>query len=238
MHAALVKCEPGDQCEWNVDRKGAHPRTLRRPEGGGGGERDEQCRELDASRIEDRNDRNRPKVVNDREGQKEGAQGQRELPSEEGEDGECEGDVGRHRHAPATEGAPVSRHVEGDVEQRGGDHPAKRGGDRHNGTGWLGERTVLELVLQLKADHKEEEGEQAVGNPCPHRQIKVQFRGSYTELADTFICTGERRVCEQHPRSCRDEDQRATKRLVLEEVGNTAPLNVCARRFRLSGLGP
>ena len=151
---------------------------MRRPEGGRAGERDEQRRELHATRIEDRNDRNRPKVVDNREGQKEGAQRQREPASEEGEDGECEGDVGRHRHAPATEGAPVTRHVEGDVEQRGGDHPAKRSGDRHDGTGWLGERTVLELVLQLKADHKEEEGEQAVCNPRPHSQIKVQFRGS------------------------------------------------------------
>jgi hypothetical protein len=86
---------------------------------------------------------------------------------------------------------------------------------------------VEELVLQLNANHKEEEGKQRVRRPRLHGQIKVQRFGAKSEFTDCVIRPSKRRVCQDKPRTCRGKDQPAAHRFILEEVGNTPSLAGC-----------
>ena len=188
----------------------------------------EKSEELNARGIEECDHGDRTEIVHDRQREEEGAQREGKPPAEEGEDGEREGDVGRHWDPPALQRASASGAVDEQEDPGRNDHAAKCRRDWDNGTRRLRERTVEELMLQLHADYKEEECEQCVRRPGLNGQVEVQRFRTEPELTDRVVRSSKRRVCKGEPCGCGGEDQGAADRLTLEEVGDASPLDVGA----------
>ncbi len=126
--------------------------------------------------VEDGDDQHGQQVVDDREGGHEDAQSERCSLAEQGEDAEREGDVRRHRDAPA--GSP--RAASGDSEEDRGRHDgASHGGcDRQRRPACGGELADQDLALDLEADDEEEDGHEPVVDPVDQRVGKGQITKS------------------------------------------------------------
>ena len=118
--------------------------------------------------VEDGDDENRPKVVNDGEREKEYSKLRFGLWCDERENSKSERDVGCHRNPPRAD--CFLTQIEKHKDQCGKHHPAERCHDRHECLARRIERTLRELVPELDTDNEEEEGQQEVGSPRVERE--------------------------------------------------------------------
>src|SRR5690606_12888376 len=77
------------------------PEALEQHDPAHAGEREREAVQLDAGRVEHRDDDDRPDVVDDRECEQEDAHAGRNALAEQGEHADRERDIGRDRNAPA-----------------------------------------------------------------------------------------------------------------------------------------
>ena len=123
-----------------------------------------------SSAVEDRDHDDRTDVIDDREGEQEQLESRWHPRPQEREDADREGDVGRHRDAPAA--ASVASEIHGNEDQGRERHSSESGEGRQRGRPPIAQLAVDDLALDLEADHEEEDGHQAVVDPMP--QIEAQ----------------------------------------------------------------
>ena len=95
------RCPPTHDRGHDVGQLRAHAEALHREDAAEPERGDEQPGERNARRVEERDDDDGAEVVDDREREEEDAQRSRNALAEQREDADREGDVGRHRNAPA-----------------------------------------------------------------------------------------------------------------------------------------
>ena len=136
----------------------------------------EQRQQVEVGGVEDRDDGDREQVVDDGEGEQEGAQRRGQVRADHREHGQREGDVGGGRYRPAAQASPPARQVDRDVDQRRA-APCRRGGrDRQRRPARVAQVAGDELALEFQADHEEEDRQQAVRRPCARVRSRCSAR--------------------------------------------------------------
>ena len=151
--AVAHACPPHDQHheeEREGDRERLHRDVLREREG---------------------NDRERYDVVKDHEGEEEGPHTRRPPATDEREEAQREGRVGRHRDRPAPGGRLAG--VEREVDERRRQHPSDGGEDRRRDPAPFPQLSHVELTADLEADDEEEERHESVVDPAAEIQRQV-----------------------------------------------------------------
>ena len=180
--------------------------------------------ERDAVGVEDRDDGDGTEIVDDGERQQEGAQRDGQPAANDGQYGQCEGDVRRHGDAPARQRAVGHRRVHGHEDARRHDHAADRRSRRDHRLADLRERAEDELVLELEPDDEEEHRQQAVGCPDSQREVEVQRDWADLEVHEGEVRVGPRGVG-PHQCDCRgDQQQHAADGLVAQALAEVAEL--------------
>lgn len=128
MDAAVVRQPPDGERERHIHVPPAYALAQQHPEHAEPDNGLAEGGEVDGVREEDRDDEDREQIVDDGEGEQEGAQGGRQGCADHGQYGEREGDVGGGGHGPSTEIAAADHIGEG-VDERGHGHPADRRDD-------------------------------------------------------------------------------------------------------------
>ena len=190
-------------------------------------ERDHGHQERDDLQLggeEDGDDRDRQEVVDDREREQERAQRRRQTATDHREHGEGEGDVGRDGDRPALRRAAVRQGVDHRVDDRGHDHPADGGRDRHRGPAGVAQVTGDELPLELQARHEEEDRQQPVRGPGRQGKVEVQGGGPDREGPQSLVPARPRRVRPHQRHDRADHEQRTTDGLLTQDVGDAAGL--------------
>src|SRR5690606_5256554 len=156
---------------------------------------------------EHRDDEDGDDVVEDREGEEEDAQPGREAAAEDGEDAECERDVGGGGDRPPVLEPGARRHREVDED---GDDDAAEGGDRRaQRRGGAVELARGELVAQLDGDDEEEDREQAVADPVADGEADRGTRQGDIGALEVTERHAERGVRgEEAEGGCDEEEQR------------------------------
>lgn len=133
MDARGVHRGPGQYRQWDQQGRmqpaGSHQEREDRDTGQGAG----QGQPVEPRRVEDGDDDDRQEVVDDGQGEQEGAQGTRETPPEQGEDPQCEGDVRGGGGRPPVECTGFTQDPHGQAEDHGGHRHAtdcRKDGDR------------------------------------------------------------------------------------------------------------
>jgi hypothetical protein len=108
---------------------------------------------------------NGAKIINDCQGQQEGAQAARQRACDHREDGQRERNVGRERNRPATWLTSCAEQVDRQIDHRRSGHAADGGHDRHQRVAWPRQRPDGQLTLQLQTGDEEEDRQQPVR--CP-----------------------------------------------------------------------
>ena len=106
---------------------------------------------VEVARVEEGDDEYSAEIVDDRQRQKEHDERGRHPATDQREDADGEGDVGRHGDAPPVGAGPAR--VEQRVEDRGDDHAADRGDDRESGGPWVAEIAADQLGKIQLADN-------------------------------------------------------------------------------------
>jgi hypothetical protein len=114
--------------------------------------------------VEHGDHHDRAEVVDDRQGEQEQLEHRRHARGDHGEHAEGEGDVGRHRHAPA--GRAGAARVEGGVDRRRQQHATGRRHHRQGRPPPGAQLPVDQLTLEFQADHQEEQGHQPLVDPA------------------------------------------------------------------------
>ncbi len=199
-------------------------------------ERDEggkQPHDLDVIGVEQRDHQDGADVVGDGERNEEHLERRRDSIAEKREHTECEGDVGRHRHAP-----PLHRRgarVESEVDGGGGDHAADGGNDRQRGALHRGKLADNDLSLDLQADHEEEERHERVVDPVKQRLLELQTPDveAGVGVPELVVAHPERRVGDEERRHRSDrQDDRAGHLLMHELREVVAHVDDRVRAFR------
>jgi hypothetical protein len=115
---------------------------------------------------------NSAKVVHDRKRQEQDLGRERDAWAKQRQDTDCEGDVGRHRHAPA--GNRGLAQVEPGVDRRRHHHAAGGADDRQGGALPAGQHTNQELARDLQADDEEEDRHQPVVDLVGEREVETR----------------------------------------------------------------
>ncbi len=121
--------------------------------------------------VEDSDHRHGAKIVDDRERQQKDLETRGNAGPEGSERRHDEGDVGRHRNAPASFRLPAR--VEEEVDGRRNDHASERAEHRQHGALAARQLAVDHLVLDLHPDDEEEEHHEAVVHPVGQRKLET-----------------------------------------------------------------
>ena len=120
--------------------------------------------------------------------------------------------------------SPSPAGVERDVDQRGHDHAADRGGDRQRRAARVAQVTGDELALELQPGDEEEDRQQPVGGPLGQRQVQVQRRRPDPQVAERGVRVAPRRVRpDQREHGGRDQQDPADG-LRTQDVADPADL--------------
>jgi hypothetical protein len=171
MHARLEHEVPQSQAHDEVNQRVAHAQPIhgnhRAPEQ----ERIEQRVHLEVLRVEYGNHQHRAEVVHDGKRGQEHLERERRACAQQRECAQREGDVSRHRDAPAANfrRAPVQRNI----NQRRHNHPAHRRCHRQRRLARGTQLAHQQLALNLHPHQKEEHRHQAVVNPQQQRLVDI-----------------------------------------------------------------
>ncbi len=170
----------------------------------------------DRPAVRDRDHEQRDDVVDDGDRQEIRAQAVREARTDEREQPEGEGRVGRHRRSPAVD--RVVAGVDREVDQDRHGHPAETCEKRQRDASPLAQLAEIELAPRLEPDHEEEEGHQAAVDPAAqvHRDRVPADVDRERRRPDALV----RRVIDVRPDECRDdrrEENRGAPGLGVEE---------------------
>ena len=182
-------------------------------------EREAERNERDLIGVEDRDDADRDQVVDHRERQQKDAQRARQARSDEGQHGDRKRDVGGGRNRPAVREVCVAPH-DRRIDQRGYEHTTRGRGDRNDRGARAAQIASHELALQLEADKKEEDREQAVSGPRPKAQLEVPGLVADLEVAQGKIRVGDWRVCPEDRDQRRRNQQQAANGLFSEDLAD------------------
>jgi hypothetical protein len=163
MDTGGVHAGPHHDAGQHVHARGADPDRLEHHDGGDAGADRDQPLGRDPRRVEDGDDQDRPDVVDHRERQQQHAQRWRHPPAQQRQDADREGDVGRHRHAPAA--AAGAAGVERGIDDGRRQHAAHRGEQRQRRPAQVAELSLVHLAPDLEAHDEEEDRHQAVVDP-------------------------------------------------------------------------
>ena len=186
----------------------------------------EQGGDLEVGGVEDRDDRDRDEVVDDRKGQQERAQRRGQVRPDDGEHGQREGDVRRRGDRPPAQGRAVAAQCQDDADEdeRRHDDPAHGGRDGHRGLGHRAQLADEELALELEPGDEEEDREQAVGRPVPERQPQVAPLGPHVGVSQGLVGLAPRAVREDQRRDRGTEQQGPADRLGAQRLGDVLAL--------------
>lgn len=190
VHPAVLHQAPDDQGERDVDVPAADTLAQQQIEDHQAGDGQAERQKVDLRGEEDRDDQDREEVVDDGEGEQEGAQRGGQGCADHGEYGEREGDVGGGGDRPALERAAADA-VDREVDDRRHRHPAERGD--HGESGGLGVTELAgdQFALELDTGDEEEDREQPVGGPVLEGQVQAQRGRSQVEAADRLVALAE-----------------------------------------------
>jgi hypothetical protein len=168
--------------------------------------------------VADRDHRDGPEVVDDREREQEDLEPGGHAGAEHGERRHREGDVGRHRHAPARDRRPAG--VQRRVERRRREHAAERTEDRQHRALAGRELAVHELVLDLHPHQEEEDHHQPVVHPLleRERELRLAEREREFRVPERCVAGAEGRVGPDEGREGGEEQQDRARRLDREEA--------------------
>ena len=173
VHAGLEQGEPHADAEDRVDHDAPDPQHAGHDHQAEETEGDREPGQREVAGVEHRDHQDRADVVDDRERQQEQPRGRRDPPTQHAQHPDREGDVGRHRDAPAGT-AVAARRVEREVDTGRHHHPADRRDDRQGRGARVAQVAVDQLVLDLQADDEEEDHHQGVVDPVLERLVEVQ----------------------------------------------------------------
>ena len=232
VHARVVEQDPRDDREREEDHPGRRVVLLEQPFGLVGDERvdrdDGDCREevheLRFLRVEDRDDEDGDEVVDNGEGEEEGAQGGGKLRADQGEHRNGERNVGRGGNRPSVVGSFGTTEVHERVDDCGYRDATGRGEHRHEGKLRVAQVATHELVLELEAYEEEEHGEETVGCPVCNREVEVQPSEVEAEVgvADGEVEVRERGVRADEREDRRDDESNAARRFLREDFFDAA----------------
>jgi hypothetical protein len=169
-------------------------------------------------RVEQGDHGDRPEVVGDRQAQQEDPRRRGDPVAQKDQDPDGEGDVGRHRHAPAMRAGAA--HVAERVEQGGDHHPPQR---RHHRQGRLPrarQPPLDQLSLDLQANHIKEDRHQAVVDEPPDVVVVAQERPDLegdVEPQNHLEPDSPGRVGQRQRRQGRGQQEDAARPLGVEE---------------------
>jgi hypothetical protein len=240
VHAGLVHQHPGQGGQRQQQPPGADALLHQHAEQRDRHQRQQQRHDLQRRGVEDGDDRDGQQVVDDRQGEQEGAQPGGQVGADHREDGEGEGDVGRGGDRPpgqrATPGAQVHRRVEHGRHH----HAAHGGGDRESRLARVAEVAGDELALELQAGDEEEDRQQAVGRPGAQRQVQVQpeeVGRADDGVAERLVGTRPWGVRPDQRDQGADHQEDPADGLLAQDPGETPGLEVRARAEQAGGGG-
>ena len=139
-------------------------------------QRQQQPQRLQVVGVEQGDDGDRQQVVDHGQGEQERPQRGRQMGGDDRENGQREGDVGGGGDRPALRRRcrPRSRRY----SNAGDDHPADRGGHRHDGAVRVPQVTGHELAFEFQPGDEEEDRQQPVGGPLREGQVQMQRGGT------------------------------------------------------------
>ncbi len=129
---------------------------------------DDQARDRQVFGVEQGDDGDRGKVVEDGQGQQEELQRQRHARAERHQQRQREGNVGRHRYGPTIHRDGIAP-VEPGVHRCRNHHAAESADTRQHDLGERRKLALEKLALDLEADEEEEDGHEAIVDPEQER---------------------------------------------------------------------
>ncbi|MPL88576.1 hypothetical protein SDC9_34602 [bioreactor metagenome] len=176
-------------------------------------QREQQIMRLQMLGVEDRDHQDSAEVVENGEGEQEDLQPRRHPGAKECDDADGKGDVGRGRDRPGL-GVRGVAPVEGEEDQRRGEHAAKRRHPGQHHIRGLLQPALDDLALQFEPDEQEEHRHQPVVDPQDQRfrqpviakqdgELRIQHVGVERRQARVRGQEGEHRRQHQHDAACR-----------------------------------
>ena len=168
MHTALEHAHPQDQADDHIRPQLDHAQAVHRNQRNQARPRARQGCRGQVSGIEQGNDDDGAKVINDRQGHQEQLQRHWYALAQQGQNAQRKGNVGGHGDRPAGQGGRVVL-VKRPVDQRRHHHAADGRCARQHHLRRLGQVTIQQLTLDLQADQQEKQGHQAIVDPKQRR---------------------------------------------------------------------
>jgi hypothetical protein len=195
-----------------VDREAVHATFAEHVhEAKDAGRRPERER-VDAGRIGNRDDRDRPHVVHDRHGEQEQLEAGRCALSQQGQHADRKGDVRGRRDGPAAAQRRIAAGKE-QVDRCRQDHACGGGNERQSPLRPGAQPPVDELALDLQPDEQEEQSHQPIVDPQMNAH-RTKFRRQHRPLRvmqQVMVGFGQRTVG-HNQRGKRGRDQKNTAR--------------------------
>jgi hypothetical protein len=187
------------------------------------GHREQEGQRLEVVREEEGDQQDRDQIVDDREGEQEGADPGGQPSPDEREHPQREGDVGRGRDRPTVRHARLANDQQED--DRGNDDTAHCRDARHERLAGTVQLAMSEFVAQFYRGQEEEHREEAVGHPMPDAEVEAEERYRQVRIAGRGECRPHRTVREH-----KTEDRRAQKQEGRVTLGPDNSFHVAAPR--------
>ena len=217
MHAELQHPRPQHDSRNRKDKTGANTNRLEGEDPEDARPDPDQCADVDAGRVEDRYDDYGADVVDDGDGQQEDAQCSRDSASQQREDPDGEGDIGRHRHAPSCSSG--TRSVERKKQEGRDQHATQSRGHGQGGPLEPRQCSFGKLSFDFQANDQKENRHQKVVDPemqIPLEDPTPQSQADWS-TPQCVIAFGPWRVRPHDGDDCRRQEDDAAARLDAHE---------------------
>ena len=220
VHAGFQHRRPQHHPHEDVDTDAAHIKDVqqRQHRNRSGSHAQRQDRQI--AGVEQRDNHNGAKIIDDRQRHQEDFQRNRHAASQQGQHPERKSDIRRGRDRPAV---TCNRILPGErqEEQRRHHHPTERGNDRERRALAAGKRAQHQLTLNFKPHQQEEHRHQRIVDPQQH--VLVNFQRPDLQLNGRFQkCMIEiprdAKISQHHRGRCGNNQEHATGRLTAKET--------------------
>ena len=166
--------------------------------------------------IEECDDANCDEVINHGECQEEYPQCAGQMRTDQGQDGDGEGDVRGCRDRPPPQRFGTGQ-VDHGVDEGGNSDPTGGSRDWHDGLAGFAQIPDQELALKFKADEEKEDGQQSVRRPLAEAEFEMPRRVSDPGIPQLEVAGRQRGVCPDQRDDRSHHQQRAADSLFVQD---------------------
>lgn len=211
MDTGAIDAEPERDTDREIGKEVNDAAAIEREQHHDADGRQTEIRKIEVAGIEEGDDRNRAEVVEDGDTCQQDLEGTWNARSEQREDAEREGDIGRRGNCPAI-GDAVAAVRDGEKDEGGQGHPTSRRYAGQDATSPRGEFAADHLALDLQANEEKEDRHQTIVDPV------LDGEAGDVEIEGVFIEREQGGVRDEQRQHRRDDEQDAGRGFTFEEA--------------------